>query len=327
MSLALSIKSFGKRALFGARYLDRRARKIAPPGTFHILSFHRVATRPDPYFPAVSVASFEAQMRYLARRFRVRELGDIVRSAARGLPIQPGTVAVTFDDATACTYRLAFPILARLGLRATVFVPTRAIDAHVPLWTERVSAAFRAARATSVEFGGEVHSLIRPSARLAALAAAKAFLKSCTAGHRLSMLQEIIRDLRPFDAAPPPSHMTWDELRALARAGWGIGAHTVTHPILRGLSAEALYGEVVGSQKRIEEEIQSPCRLFAYPNGERADYDEFATSVVGRAFDAACTNIPGLADLGREPHELRRITESDAGPAVLAFKLALLART
>jgi peptidoglycan/xylan/chitin deacetylase (PgdA/CDA1 family) len=43
------------------------------------------------------------------------------------------TVAITFDDGYRSVVELAFPILSRLGLVATVFVPTNFVDARAPL--------------------------------------------------------------------------------------------------------------------------------------------------------------------------------------------------
>jgi len=64
------------------------------------------------------------------------QLGLLVRRGYRGVTFteavtQHGAgrrVAVTFDDGYVSVLRLAFPILARLGLPATVFVPTAYVD-------------------------------------------------------------------------------------------------------------------------------------------------------------------------------------------------------
>lgn len=62
------------------------------------------------------------------------QLGLLVRRGYRGAtfadamaaePAEDRTLVVTFDDAFESVHRLARPILARLGLPATVFVPTR----------------------------------------------------------------------------------------------------------------------------------------------------------------------------------------------------------
>src|ERR1043165_9229460 len=70
-------------------------RQIAP---FLILLYHRVNPDNDPLFPATPVSVFEQQVRYLAENFRVLSLGEIVRRIQSGSPLEPLTVAITFDD-------------------------------------------------------------------------------------------------------------------------------------------------------------------------------------------------------------------------------------
>lgn len=72
-----------------------------------------------------------------------RQLTDLVRRGYRGArfheaaidPPSAKTVVVTFDDAYRSVLELALPILERLGLPGTVFVPTRfAKDALMASW-------------------------------------------------------------------------------------------------------------------------------------------------------------------------------------------------
>jgi peptidoglycan/xylan/chitin deacetylase (PgdA/CDA1 family) len=70
---------------------------------------------------SVTPASFEAQLRTLLERgYRATTF----HQAVMGPPV-PRTLAVTFDDAYRSVIDLAFPLLSRLEMTATVFVPTR----------------------------------------------------------------------------------------------------------------------------------------------------------------------------------------------------------
>jgi peptidoglycan/xylan/chitin deacetylase (PgdA/CDA1 family) len=69
---------------------------------------------------AVTTARLDEQLRWaLARGYRPARLTDAVRGAA-----PPRSLVVTFDDAFASVFDHAYPVLARLGIPATVFVPT-----------------------------------------------------------------------------------------------------------------------------------------------------------------------------------------------------------
>jgi len=85
-----------------------------------ILGYHAVS---EDWSSDISVtpAALEKQLTYLLRRgYRGARFSEAVinRSAGR-------TVVVTFDDAYRSVLELALPILDRLGLPGTVFVPTR----------------------------------------------------------------------------------------------------------------------------------------------------------------------------------------------------------
>jgi peptidoglycan/xylan/chitin deacetylase (PgdA/CDA1 family) len=76
-----------------------------------------------------------------------------------------------------------------------------------------------------------------------------------------------------------------DGLRSLREGGIEIGAHSRTHPSLRGLDARALADEVVGSVDDLERLGFPRPRAFAYPHGE---YDDAGRAAVRDAgLDAA----------------------------------------
>jgi peptidoglycan/xylan/chitin deacetylase (PgdA/CDA1 family) len=74
----------------------------------------------------------------------------------------------------------------------------------------------------------------------------------------------------------------WDELRALADAGWEIGSHTCSHPHLPELREDAaLARELADSKARIEAELGRPCTSLAYPYGDVDERVEAATRAAG----------------------------------------------
>ncbi len=90
-----------------------------------IIAYHGVGTLPpdeDPFELLVPEETFEAQMDFLARRRNVVPLTALVQGLARS---SKPAVAITFDDAYRSVLETASPILARLGLPSTVFVPTK----------------------------------------------------------------------------------------------------------------------------------------------------------------------------------------------------------
>ena len=84
--------------------------------------------------------------------------------------------------------------------------------------------------------------------------------------------------------------MSWDDLRALASAGWEIGAHTCSHPHLPQLDTEGTRRELTESRAVCEREIGRPCRSVAYPFGEADDRVRAAAAAAG--YDAAAGLSP-----------------------------------
>jgi peptidoglycan/xylan/chitin deacetylase (PgdA/CDA1 family) len=88
-----------------------------------VLCYHAVSER-WPASLSVTPQALAAQLGFVVRRgYRGVTFTEAVTQEAEGR-----RVAVTFDDAYASVLGLAFPILERLGLTATVFVPTAFVD-------------------------------------------------------------------------------------------------------------------------------------------------------------------------------------------------------
>lgn len=91
-------------------------------GEVIVLCYHAVSDTWDTS-EAVTPEALERQLTFLKRRgWRSVSFSEAATATAPGR-----TMAITFDDALLSVRDLAFPILSRLGLVATVFVPT----AHV----------------------------------------------------------------------------------------------------------------------------------------------------------------------------------------------------
>jgi len=82
-------------------------------------------------------------------------------------------------------------------------------------------------------------------------------------------------------------HCDWPALSALRDAGWEIGSHTVTHPDLCSLSQDAVQVELQASREELQDKLQCPVNVLAYP------YGRFCSTVIDAAkeagYRAACT--------------------------------------
>jgi peptidoglycan/xylan/chitin deacetylase (PgdA/CDA1 family) len=112
--------------------------------------------------------------------------------------------------------------------------------------------------------------------------------------------------------------MTADELRELAAAGVEIGAHTVTHPDLSLLDAEACRREVRDSRDTLRDVTGGPVSTFAYPF---CGFGPTAQAAVREAGFSAAVTGEGRGSWERFAIDRAMVTGVDGLPAFLA-KLA-----
>jgi peptidoglycan/xylan/chitin deacetylase (PgdA/CDA1 family) len=106
-------------------------------------------------------------------------------------------------------------------------------------------------------------------------------------------------------------------LRAIADAGWEIGAHTMTHADLSRLPYEECRREIEQSKHRLEEMLDIPVETFAYPFGHRS------ATAVRAARDSKLLGAVSTGQGSWDAFELKRamIGALDPMPIVL-IKLA-----
>ena len=281
------------------------------PGLY-ILLYHRVRPGGDPFAEALPLATFEQQVAFLARNFRVGRLESLV---AGGLGrFREPTVAITFDDGHRDVLEHAFPVLQRHGLPASVYAVTDCADGRELLWPEVIEHLFRETPADRLAPGGAGPvgvglPLTTLSERVAACRLVKERLKAIPDGARREAVESLGARLRVTDLSPlRRSALRWEELRFLAGQGWGIGSHSRRHPILSRLPEDEAVAEVVESKARLEAEIGRPVTAFAYPNGKAADFTPDLKAAIAKAgYRVALTTIFGVNQASTDPFELRRV--------------------
>jgi peptidoglycan/xylan/chitin deacetylase (PgdA/CDA1 family) len=117
--------------------------------------------------------------------------------------------------------------------------------------------------------------------------------------------------------------MSWSQVRSLADAGFEIGGHTVTHPILSRSNPDEASFEIEESKRAIESECGIECRHFAFPNGQPTDFDAETVDLVRRAgFRSSATTIEGFVNPAEGLFQLRRVSIQTTSPWI--FRAAAL---
>lgn len=290
-----------------------------------ILIFHRVLRNPDPMFPLEAHAErFDWQIRLLRKHCSPVSLADGVRRLREGcLPAR--AVAVTFDDGYADNASVALPILQRHRVPATFFVSTGFLDGG-RMWNDTVIEAVRRASGDRIDLapvGLGVEALGPEATRgplVERILRTVKHLHPAVRTRKVEALRDAIGASLPDDLM-----MTSGQVRSLADAGMEVGAHTVSHPILRSLPAEEARREIVDSRDALQRITGRRIESFAYPNGRPGDdYTERDRDIVVSAgFAQGLSTRRGVAHVGSNVYELPRFSPWDRLPERWLARLLL----
>ena len=228
----------------------------------------------------IPASVFEEVCEHLAKHYQVVHAREVAAAQAGGPKLPSRAVAITFDDGYESNYALAFPVLKRLGLPATIFLTTGYLDRSVLPWFVRLEMALSRTSQSILQVEDFTAPLNTASERREAYLALCGRLKSRTqaeADDLLVAIEDALQvHLQPGDNLPAPLRpMTWDMAREMHTSGLiTLGGHTHTHPILGRCTPERSEHEIRTCHARIREEIGTSPSLFAYPNGGPGDFDQ-----------------------------------------------------
>jgi peptidoglycan/xylan/chitin deacetylase (PgdA/CDA1 family) len=295
------------RALFSAVSPAGQQGKLA------IFIFHRVFPAPDVLMPdEPDIKRFDEIMGWLASWFNVLPLDEAIARLKNG-DLPQRAAAITFDDGYADNLTCAVPILKKHGLSATFFIATGYLDGG-RMWNDTLIESVRLTTLPTLDatrFGlGNLPfaSIENKRSAIDKLILAIKHLPAAARHEAVEFVRENCSCVLPNDLM-----LTTPQLRELRAAGMGIGAHTISHPILATLDEPAARQEIAASRDRLEALLGERVGLFAYPNGKLgADYTaRHAAIVKSLGFDAAVATNWGICSQGSDPYQLPRFTPWD----------------
>jgi peptidoglycan/xylan/chitin deacetylase (PgdA/CDA1 family) len=285
--------------------------------TFHrVLPADRLRVYPMPGL-AVTPEQLEAILGQLAQHFSCMPLLDGFRSWQAGKVTDRPPLGITFDDGALDNYEHALPVLDRLSLKASFYIPVGNVDDGQAPWHDRLGfALLRSVAAIRKTPDVDFDRLLAPfscsaaafdavlpdeAVRLAGQGVLAA--KRLSAEQRSAGLLALETALGGYQVPDWAGMMTWDQLRELQKKGHEVGSHSVTHPLLPDLSTTELREEIAGSRSRLQSMTGGEVASFCYPNGS---YDARCLEAVRDAgYLCAVTTEWGLNRAG-SPYELKR---------------------
>ena len=327
----------------GALGAVMQLRRYVPVPNLSIVTYHHVAEQDPtyPYDPDVADATpaqFRRQMETLAKYCTPIGIEELIR-AVEGEPLPKNPVMVTFDDGYRSCHDVTLPILRAVGVRATFFVSTSFIEERRLYWWERIAlmmAQTKLERVT-IAYPDTLELELRdPRARIALLDLVKnsasldvdRFLNELATALRVEWNDEIEREYANGLI------MTWDQVRALSRAGMDVESHGRRHRVLKTLDNDMLVDELAGSRADLEAALGRPVRAVAYPVGRSiAREARIRDAIASAGYRIGLTNASGvnrvwpLAMRGVmpiDPFDVRRLsTDRSMSDAMFLTQVAL----
>lgn len=276
-----------------------------------ILTYHRFSFEENSH--KISSAEFAAQLEYLSKNNRVLPLSDVIEYLENGKSLPPNTTVITIDDGYADAYRVAFPILKKFKMPATVYAVTDFLDDKCWLWTDLMRYVLLETKSESVKIEFENQDKIESALsgerrRLEAASRLNSRLKKMPDERKKAKIKEIAASLNVKIPALPAEEFTpfsWEQAREMDAGNVRIESHTATHPILTNVSEKHLDFELKAARKRLEEVLDRKIEHFCYPNGS---FDEKARWAVEKnGYKSAVTTDYGFNEKSANRFLLKRI--------------------
>lgn len=302
-----------------------------------VLVYHRVVEDGTPVGRrfgierGIPAGVFEAQLRFMIKHFVPIRAAQVLEPAPASLRF-----AVTLDDGYEDNFRVAAPILRRLGVPATFYVVSDFVGSGRLFWWEQLAQMLRETRLLRLDVQATLPDLVgcedlAPSFPLHSDALREHAYERLSAAIRGDRHEALPRHLARLSGAvevEPRAEgreyglMDWRQLQELVRQGHDIGGHTATHRNVVGLDKEALQREVVSSLAAIERRLSAPVLSFAYPYGhfERV-CNPVAEALAGTGCRVAFTGAKGVVQSQSNAFELPRACLNRRFPFACAYNV------
>jgi peptidoglycan/xylan/chitin deacetylase (PgdA/CDA1 family) len=279
-----------------------------------ILTYHNIVQGKLPVNDAcfLEIKLFEQQIAYLNEHFQVLPLADAFVQVKKknSKPI----AVITFDDGFYSNYSLAFPVLKKYNIPATIFLTTSMIDSNKTIWfCELVQMLSLTTKKNfiwnTIEFDlSNSDKKQLASRRLQQLLKVKSQASLTASLSEISQLLECksVINYQEDSAFYMLTQHAVNEM--LASKIIEFGAHSHNHIILTKEKIELAENEIINSIKQVEKITQKDCRYFAYPNGRSTDFNEQHIKILRQYnIEYSATTKSGLTSPDEDKLALKRI--------------------
>jgi len=316
----------------GLLELFSRHSPVRKHGSLTILAYHRIFENPisvdcnfDEELLSATQDDFDKQVSWLKRYFEI-----ITFEQLKHLETSANYLIITFDDGYRDNYDLAYPVLKKHGVKATIFLSTGYIGAKELFWWDEIAYVIKKTSVTdcTIKLDQDYkYDLGNESKKRTAMASLVKLAKRIPNEKRLELLDQLKMTLRvkiPKEAGKDLI-LSWADVLEMSKHGIEFGAHSVTHPILANMPIFEMRLEIEDSKEAIEKVTGKEVVVFSYPVGGEDRFNTVTKDLVKEAgYSYAVSYVHGVNDHFRLDRFCLKRLHVEKGDSFSVFKAKLL---
>jgi len=291
-----------------------------------VLTYHRIGDASvvgelDPDVREVDVQCLSEQISVARAAGTMVSLQD-VRAFFQGKRLPANPVMLAFDDGYVECRQVVLPLLQKLGVPATFFIPTAFPDSGRLFWWDWINLVLHRCRAIDVRIrypypieldlrGGTEQScrlLLRMVKRTEHLDLERFY-------DELAQATDVSIDPAEERQLAQRTIMSFRDVRALQDAGMAVASHSHAHRVLATLSPDEALFDLRKSRMILQDVLDADVRTVGYPVGHRVG-GPIRRAAVLAGFDLGFTNATGLCWSGAgDPMNVPRMSIGQDEPA------------
>jgi len=252
----------------------RLYRHIKYGGTLIVLTYHRVMNIKENFLfdedlISASEKQFSSQLEFISKNYDVINFKKLKKIFESGHQFPARSLIITFDDGYIDNYTVAFKLLRKYGLTATMFVSAGYIGTDRLFWWDKIAFIIKSTDASNININGPLKINMNLD-EFTDRQQASSFLinraKTLPENEKKQLINKLSEDLEvDFEKHKIRNTMSWDQLKEIRDSGIEIGAHSVNHPIFSNISLSSLNDEIINSKKIIEDKLGTDVISFGSP--------------------------------------------------------------
>ncbi len=235
----------------------------------------------------VNPESFEQRIIWFKNHYNPVSINELREHVYGGKKLKNACM-LSVDDGWRSTYDIIFPIMKKHNVPFTIFVSPHITRTGKNFWYYSYKFCNQEDLKNIIVSRGYFSDEVRKFP-------CDLILKEIPVDVTYDVIEEYLSSHPEVEI--PRGFMNTEELLELHRSGLvEIGAHSLTHPILKGESRERSKSEIINSVEQLSDLIGTEVKSFAYPNGLKSlDFDNDEMQFAKEAgIDMAFTVHPGV---------------------------------